>query len=123
MKPPKTRNNGQWTEARFNSFIKSLLRKGTMRWGPVNSTKKKAWVERGKYFCADCKQVVPLTVDKKKNVFVDHIEPVVDPTEGFKSWDVYIERMFCAEKNLQVLCKKCHDYKSLLEREERKKTR
>ena len=93
-----------------------------MRWGPVNSTKKRAWVERGKYLCATCNQVVPLTVDKKKNVFVDHILPVVDTGKGFDGWDVYIERMFCEEKNLQVLCKECHDSKSLLEREERKKT-
>lgn len=120
-KVPKTRNNNQWTEARFNSFIKSLLRKGTMRWGPINSTKKAAWVERGKYLCAGCNQVVPLTVDKKKNVFVDHKEPVVDPEEGFVSWDVYIERMFCEESNLQVLCKDCHDRKSAEEREARKK--
>lgn len=119
-KPPKTRNNGQWTEARFNSFIKSLLRKGTMRWGPVNSTKKAAWVERGKYKCASCKEVVPLTVDKKKNVFVDHIEPVVSPSEGFKDWDTYINKMFCEMENLQVLCKDCHDAKTAEERLERK---
>ena len=113
---PKPRNNNQWTEARFNTFIKSLLRKGTMRWGPVNTTKKKAWVERGKYLCKGCEKVVPLTVDKKKNVFVDHIHPVINPVEGFTTWDDYIERMFCEERNLQVLCKKCHDAKSEKER-------
>jgi len=120
MKPSKTRNNNTWTQARFNSFIKSLLRKGTMRWGPINSTKKRAWKERGKYLCNSCKEVVPLTINKKKNVFVDHIEPVVDPSDGFKDWDTYISRMFCEEPNLQVLCKNCHDAKSLLERELRK---
>ena len=117
VKPPKKRNNKQWTEARFNSFIKSLLRKGTMRWGPINSTKKSAWVERGKYLCAGCKKVVPLTVDKSKNVFVDHVEPVVDPLVGFKDWDTYINRMFCEESNLQVLCKACHDKKTKKERD------
>jgi hypothetical protein len=119
MKPVKTRNSNTWTEARFNGFIKSLLRKGTMRWGPINVVKKSAWVERGKYLCAGCDQVVPLTVDKKKNVFVDHVEPVVDPAVGFKDWDTYIGRMFCEQVNLQVLCKACHDVKSSEERLQR----
>ena len=92
-----------------------------MRWGPINSVKKKAWVERGKYLCAGCNQVVPLTKDKKKNVFVDHKESVVDTKEGFQGWDVFIERLFCEEENLEVLCKDCHDRKSAEEREERGK--
>lgn len=121
MKPPKTRNNGQWSEARFQSFIKSLLRKGSQRWGPINSTKKAAWVERGKYLCAGCQQVVPLTVGGKKNVFVDHIDPVVDTKRGFQGWDEYIERLFCEEENLQLLCSDCHSRKGSEEREERKK--
>lgn len=120
MKPPKTRNNGQWSEARFQSFIKSLLRKGSQRWGPINSTKKAAWVERGKYLCAGCQQVVPLTVGGKKNVFVDHIEPII-PVTGFTTWDDCIERMFCEVENLQLLCSDCHSKKTAQEREERKK--
>lgn len=120
-KVKKTRNNGQWSEARFRSFIKSALRKASMRWGPINTTKKAAWVERGKYLCAECKQVVSLTRDGKKNVFVDHREPIVLPEEGFVSWDRYIERMFCEAEGLQVLCKSCHDKKSNSERERRQK--
>lgn len=112
MKAPKTRNSGTWTESRYNSFIKSFLRKASMRWGPINKVKKAAWVERGKYLCADCKEVVPLTLNKKKNVYVDHIEPVVDPVTGFVDWNTYIERLLCEEENLQVLCKRCHDRKS-----------
>jgi len=116
----KTRNNGQWSEARFKSFIKSLLRKGTMKWGPVHTTKKAGWVERGKYLCAECKQVVPLKKDGKKNVFVDHVNPVVSPEEGFVSWDRYIERMFCEAEGLQVLCGDCHSRKTKEERGRRK---
>ena len=93
----------------------------SMRWGPINSVKKKAWVERGKYLCAGCNQVVPLTLNGKKNVFVDHIESVVDTQEGFQGWDVFIERLFCEEENLEVLCSDCHSKKSSEEREERKK--
>lgn len=120
MSIEKNRNNGEWTEARFRGFIKSALRNATMRWGPINKTKKEAWVERGKYLCAGCGEIVPLTVNKKKNVFVDHIEPVVSPEEGFKDWDTYINRMFCEMDNLQVLCKNCHDRKTREEKERRK---
>lgn len=120
-KVKKTRNNGQWSEARFKSFIKSLLRKGTMRWGPVNTTKKAAWVERGKYLCAECKQVVPLKKDGKKNVFVDHKISATDSVEGFTTWDDFIEGLFCEEENLQVLCKNCHDIKSKEEAELKRK--
>ena len=121
MKVPKTRNNNTWSEARYRSFIRSTLRRASMRWGPINSVKKKAWVERGKYLCAVCKQVVPLTLNGKKNVFVDHIESVVDTQEGFQGWDVFIERLFCEAEGLQVLCKSCHDKVTSEEREERKK--
>jgi 5-methylcytosine-specific restriction endonuclease McrA len=116
----KPRNNGTWTEARFNSFIKSLLRKGTQRWGPKNSVLKEARVAKGTYLCAGCNQEVPLTVKvgtkRTRNVFVDHKVPIVDPTLGFTTWDDYIERMFCEADNLQLLCKACHDTKSADER-------
>lgn len=116
----KPRNSGQWTEARFNSFIKSGLRYTSRKWGPINKVKSKARIERGFYLCAGCKQSVPTTKkvgDKRlKNVFVDHIYPVVDPTKGFTTWDSFIERLFCEEDNLQLLCKECHDEKSLKEK-------
>jgi 5-methylcytosine-specific restriction endonuclease McrA len=53
---------------------------------------------------------------REKNVFVDHIEPIVNPETGFTSWDAVIERMFCEADNLQLLCKTCHDEKTKQER-------
>jgi hypothetical protein len=39
---------------------------------------------------------------------VDHMESVV-PVEGFTTWDIYIERMFCPSGLLRVLCAEvCH---------------
>lgn len=129
-KPEKTRCNGQWTEARYRSFIISTLRRASNRWAPKNTVKKDARVERGVYLCASCKEHVPnsIKVDGKRvnNVFVDHINPVIDPEKGFISWDNFIERMFCEEDNLQVLCKDCHDLKTADERaiaKERKKNK
>lgn len=116
----KTRCNGQWTEARFMSFIKGMLRQGTRRWAPISETMKDARVSRGLYECAKCKRHVPPTIKEGrkriKNVAVDHIDPIVDPEKGFTTWDDCIERMFCEKENLQLLCKECHDEKSVKER-------
>lgn len=113
---PKTRNNNTWTEARFRSFIKSNLRRTTMRWGPIADCLKAARVNRGEYLCAGCKQIVPasIKVDGKrvKNIHVDHANPIVDPTKGFEGWDVMIDRMFCEADNLQALCEACHKIKT-----------
>lgn len=117
---PKTRCSGEWTEARYRSFIISLLRQGSRRWAPIQQVKKEANVSRGIYLCAGCQQEVPLTVKegrkRKQNIFVDHIDPIVDPEVGFTSWDDYVERMFCEKEKLQLLCKDCHDVKSTEER-------
>lgn len=117
---PKTRCSGKWTEAKFNSFIKNTLRRATQRWGPIHDCMTAARVERGIYLCANCKEHVPATIKEKnrrlKNVHVDHILPVIDPTIGFETWDKTIDRMFCEVDGLQVLCTKCHDIKTNEER-------
>ena len=115
-----------WTEARFRSFITSTLRSGSKRWPPkytklnAAKTEKKINKKTGRlaqhYECAKCQQEFPA-----KEVQVDHIKPVVDPKKGFESWDKYIERMFCEEDNLQVLCKECHAVKTQKEKETAKK--
>lgn len=113
---PKIKNSGQWTQAKFNSFIRSQLRAASMRWGPIYRVLAKSKVSRGFYHCAACGEDVPLTtrVDGKrvKNVHVDHIDPIVDPAVGFVSWDKLIERMFVEEDGLQVLCGDCHTKKT-----------
>lgn len=114
----KPRNGGQWTESRFNSFLKSALRTASNKWPPKFAVKKKAWVERGKYMCAGYKRdphIVPA-----KEIVIDHIDPVICPEKGFQSWDVTIERMFCEEDGLQALCKECHIAKTKDERIVRK---
>ncbi len=124
MKAELTRNNGQWTEARFNSFVKSQLRGGTSRWGPKQLAKKLANIRRGWYMCAECAQEIPTTLEERdsrgnrmRNIFVDHIIPVICPHVGFTSWDDYIERLYCEVENLQVLCRLCHNEKSKEERD------
>jgi hypothetical protein len=123
----KPHNDGQWTVARFNSFIKGGLRQISRRWPPKYKVKKDAWVERGVYQCAGYKKRkhrAPVSVinDKKKrvnNIFVDHIDPIVDPEVGFTNWDSIISRMFCEATGLQVLCSECHKRKTDDERSRR----
>ena len=126
IKKIRTKNSGRWTDARFKSFIKSLLRAGTMRWGPKYDAIKLAFVKRainkktGKlcklHKCASCSDLFPQSAVK-----VDHILPVVDPKVGFTTWDSYIARMFCEVENFQVLCVYCHDKKTKSERAVSKK--
>ena len=119
-------NSGQWTEARFRSFITSALRTATQRWPPKFEALKEAFIDRkinkktGKlaqhFSCASCKGEFV-----SKDVQVDHKKPVVDPKKGFQGWEVYIDRLFCEKENLQVLCKPCHSVKTAKEKEQRKK--
>lgn len=119
----KTRNNGRWTESQFNSFIKGLLRRGSIRWGVRADVLNKA--KRGKkvnkktkriamhYECNICHKLFPLS-----NMDVDHIIPIIK--DEFTSWDDVINKMYCEEDNLQVICKDCHKEKTKSETEKRK---
>ena len=122
----KTRNDGQWTDARFRSFVTSALRAASRRWPPKYAALKTALVGRKKnkktgmlaqhYKCAMCKQEYVAA-----DVQVDHINPVVDPAKGFINWDIYIDRIFCEVNKLQVLCRSCHQEKTAEEKLLRKK--
>ncbi len=118
-KVERTRNAGQWTEARYRGFIRSALRKAWVKWPPNQRCKKAARIERGVYLCAGYgvdPHPTPASVridgKRKNNVFTDHIEPIGTRLD----WNTTIERMFCEADNLQVLCKDCHDRKTKDER-------
>lgn len=118
---PKTRASGTMTEAAYRGFIRSMLRKGSMRWRPKYEAKKAARhpvklpgkTARPVFHsrCANCQKLYPET-----ETAVDHIKPVVDPAIGFTSWDDFINRLYCEEENLQVLCTQCHHEKTQAEK-------
>ncbi|MNX05478.1 hypothetical protein D3C86_350920 [compost metagenome] len=120
-------NNGEWTEARFNSFVKSGLRSTSQRWPPKYRVLSRACVgqkinpKSGRlakhYVCASCRFEFVA-----KDVEVNHILPVI-PTSGFDSWDATIERLFCEESGLECLCKPCHRLITKQENAERKEQR
>jgi len=117
----KPYNNGQWTQSRYNSFVKSALRKASIKWPPKYQVLKESQVGKkinkrsGRlamhHECASCKNHFPSSVCS-----VDHIVPIIDPELGFISWDDTITRMFCEASGLQVLCKPCHDEKTNIEK-------
>ena len=124
------RNGGEWTEARFKSFIVGGLRSISMRWPPKNKVYLSARRARGVYECNGYEReahevavsLPPKPGNKRRinNVLVDHIEPVVSPSIGWVDFNTFIARLFCEEDGYQVLCKECHDAKTKDEREERK---
>lgn len=110
------RCNGNWSEARFKSFVISALRRASSRWAPKYTCKKNARVGRNEYRCASCAAIVG-----NKYIKADHIQPVVDPVRGFESWDVYIQRLFVEVDGYQAICKACHTIKTGEERKLRKR--
>lgn len=102
----------------LKSFLTSKLRRISFSWPGRNEAVKAARVERGRYVCAKCANIF-----KSTEIRADHIKPVIDPKVGFVGWDEFIPRMFCEAEGFQVLCTGCHDIKTALENEERRKNR
>lgn len=119
------RNDGRWTESRYRNFIRSALRRASVRWPPRTLALEQAFVSRKKnkktgrmakhYRCNKCKKLFV-----SKEVEVNHINPIV-PVTGFDTWDGLIERLFCEKEGLEVLCKPCHRAQTKEENEERKR--
>ena len=126
----KPRCGGNWTEARYKSFIVSALRAATRRWQPKNECIKNARVRRGVYICEMCKQEGAATLPPKqgnkrrrKNIVADHITPIVSPSVGFVDWNTWIDRAFVELDGYQALCWACHDKKTNEERQIAKERR
>ncbi len=113
-------------DTKLKNFIIVTLRRASFRWKPRGEAKKRYKVHAGEYStgrkkyayrCAMCEGIF-----KSGEVKMDHIDPAV-PLEGWQGFDVFIERMFCDEEGFQCLCEGCHDEKTGIEREERKRFR
>lgn len=111
---------------KVQAFAISSLRRSHVRWAPAGLAWYNARVVNPVFFnvipkdkskigyrCNICTNIF-----RKKEVQLDHIVPVVD-SSGFKTLDLYAERLYCEEDNYQVLCKPCHKIKSAGEAGER----
>ena len=114
---PRTRAGKTWTEAKYWQFIRSALRQATMRYPVIQNFKKKGRRSvtgkrhKFEYQCVECKKWF-----MDKEISVDHIVPA----GSLKTYDDlpgFVERLFCEEDNLQILCKDtCHQAKTNKER-------
>jgi len=117
----KLKKSKEKTKARINlrHWLTHKLRRLSYQWSPRKEAIKKARVDRGKYRCAICQG----EMFGPKDIQLDHIQPVIDPHNGFENWDTYINRLFCEEDGFQVCCKTCHKYKSMMENQIRLQTK
>lgn len=109
-----------WTQARWWSFLRSLLRSGWNRY-PVKYAvlKEKRLKNDGRfsaktkwmYECAECKEMF-----QQKEIQVDHKTPA-GTLKSYEDIAGFVQRLFCGKGDLQIVCKKCHKKLTKLEKE------
>lgn len=97
------------------AYVISVLRRASYRWKPRYTALNNARVERGKYKCNSCQNIVG-----RKEIQMDHVHPII-PTTGWVSWESYIDNLLSDNvKDWQALCRTCHASKTDAENVERK---
>lgn len=102
--------SGKWTRARYFGFIRSALRKASVKWPPIQEARNKARRpykgpnkrQRWEYQCALCHQW-----HSGKDIEVDHSVPC-GQLRSFDDLAGFTQRLFCEREHLRVLCKACH---------------
>lgn len=98
-------------ELKLHTYLRWTLRRAWLRYPARTKAYKRQRLKRGVYLCETCKQEFT-----NKQIEIDHTL-AVGPTPGSRnatentSWDTFINRMFCDESGLQILCKECHKRK------------
>lgn len=92
---------------------KTILLKNRIDHSDLDRPRVKKWS-----YCAECGSVMPEYLMQ-----IDHIEPLqpVGVELVNMTMDDLVNRAWCQETNLQVLCKPCHNIKSKLENAERRR--
>lgn len=109
-KPPKTRNGGRWSEARFWGFIRSLLRQGSTRWQPIADTMRR---DRRDYHGPNKRQKFEHQCElcggwfAAKEIEIDHIEPC-GTLKTFADLPQFVERLFCEADKMRKTCRDCN---------------
>lgn len=109
---PRTRAGGEWTEARYFTFIRTALRDASYKRYPplvrqaLELVKRKSQNKENprlkfEYQCRICGLWYA-----RKVVRVDHIVPC-GSLKKFSDLPGFVERLFCEPSGLQVLCVDC----------------
>jgi len=112
---PKTRNHFTMTESQFWGMIRSALRQKSRWWHPIQECKKQARRKsqslnkrlKWEFQCNMCKNWFP-----DKEISADHIKPV-GTLKCAQDLPDFVENLFSEIDNLQPLCSKCHNEKTL----------
>lgn len=123
----------------FRARIIKALRRLTWSWKPYTNVKQGAKRDSATYECNECgkycytgrsettyNRIVKENPDievEKGSIYIDHTVPVIDPDKGFETFDIFIDRLFCGEDNLNPMCKVCHDKKTDEENKKRRKNK
>ena len=112
---PKDRNiiRGAIRRAFSRSDLhRRVLEKAAVEHSDPNRPRCKKWVR-----CAIC-----LIANPKWSSDVDHIDPVIPANKTFNDMtlDEFVDRCYCDESNLQVLCESCHNWKTNKEKQLKK---
>lgn len=92
------------------SYLRALLRRGWSRYPERYKALASAKIERGRYRCSSCNGSF-----RNKEVSVDHIIPC-GQLQCAEDIAPFIDRMFCSESGLQILCHTCHNIKTQRDR-------
>lgn len=99
-------------------FSKKILRRWWKKTPMASIAKQKSKRSRGRFECARCKELFSIN-----NMQLDHRIPVVDIERGFETLEIFVDRLFCDDSNLDMLCKPCHYEKTSLENEIREENK
>ena len=108
-------NSGTMTSSMFFGWLRSNLRRMTMRgWKPIAEVKKQARrqykgsnkLQKWEFLCATCGNYV-----KAAECEVDHkIE--AGSLRSYEDLAGFVQRLFVEKEGLELLCKQCHSLKT-----------
>jgi len=108
-------NSGTMTQSMFFGWLRSNLRRMTMRgWKPIAEVKKQARkpykgsnkLQKWEFLCASCGNYV-----KSTECEVDHkIE--AGSLRNYEDLAGFVQRLFVEKEGLELLCKQCHSLKT-----------
>ena len=117
--PPNKKEQGLLKGAIRRVFSRSELRRQVVEKSLVKeyfdpeSPRVKKWFK-----CPECVKMIPAYKGQ-----VDHQEPLIpiDSSLEEMSWDEVVDRAWCNEDNLKLICIPCHKVKSKAENKERRR--